>query len=338
MCPEQRGKVVFSLHNCVLLQCTAPQIAVHIPYNMFTTPHPPGTIRIHALLLCYLQERRSTRDWTKLGTCQKVFQHSSGGDLYKAVAVNGEGLLAVVDAGQRRIYLRTKEGALKSIGRGLLGGVVSGSVKAFFSSDWFGVSFDLKGNVYASAQNSVMKLSQDGKLLQTISYAGRQCDLLKRPWGVCVSPEDLIYICDHDNHSVTVHREDGRFLHAFGVKGNGPGCFNGPRDVAFGSDGFVYVTDEGKKVSVWSKEGDFQRDFKTQYDPFYIAATGDNHLLITSRWSHAVMVYTLEGKLVHTFGRRGSLPGRFDEPWGICIDDSGLVYVADCGNKRVQVF
>ena len=50
------------------------------------------------------------------------------------------------------------------------------------------------------------------------------------------------------------------------------------------------------------------------------------------------MVYTLGGQLVHEFGGRGSDPGKFDGPLGICTDDSGLVYVADYANSRVQVF
>ena len=50
------------------------------------------------------------------------------------------------------------------------------------------------------------------------------------------------------------------------------------------------------------------------------------------------MVYTLEGELVHEFVGRDSHPVRFDRPWEICVDDNGLVYVADSGNRRVQVF
>ena len=89
---------------------------------------------------------------------------------------------------------------------------------------------------------------------------------------------------------------------------------------------------------MWSKEGSFQRDFKTKYVPICIAATGDNHLLIPSFASDTVMVYTLGGQLVHDFGGRGSDPGRFKGPYGICVDDSGAVYVADFWNRRVQVF
>ena len=79
---------------------------------------------------------------------------------------------------------------------------------------------------------------------------------------------------------------------AFWSKGSGPECFDEPCHVTFGSDGLVYVTDEGnERICVWSKEGRFHRDFKTKYDATHIAATGDNHLLFTSYSS--IMVYTL---------------------------------------------
>ena len=46
----------------------------------------------------------------------------------------------------------------------------------------------------------------------------------------------------------------------------------------------------------------------------------------------------VDGQPVHEFGGRGSDPGKFDRPCGICVDNDGLVYVADCSNRRVQVF
>ena len=283
-----------------------------------------------ALVMCYLQVRHPLRDWRKFGKCQKVIQHSPGGGWYRGVAVNSEGLLAVTDVTNSCIHLFTKEGALvRSIGKGMLGGLLHG------------ITFDLKNNVWVAdmGNNKVLKLSQDGQLLQTIDHAGSKSDRFNCSLGVSVSPEGLVYICDNGNHRVTVHDEEGMFLFAFGSKGSGPGCFGRLRDVTFGSDGLVYVTDRvNRRVCVWFKEGSFQRDFKTKYDPAYIAATGDNHLLVTSFSSDTVMVYTLGGQVVHEFGGRGSDPGKFRAPNGICVDDSGAVYVADFGNKRVQVF
>ena len=282
------------------------------------------------LVLCYLQVRLPLREWRKLRKCQKVIQHSPGGGMFYGVAVNSEGLLAVTDCTKECIHLLQKEGALvRSIGKGVLGG------------DLRGITFDLKGNVWVAdmGNNKVLKLTQDGQLLQTIDHAGSKNEHFNCPFGVSVSPEGLVYICDSRNHRVTVHDEEGMSLFAFGSKGSGPGCFVGPRDVTFGTDGLVYVTDGGNSsVCVCSKEGNFQKDFRTKYTSTCIAATGDNLLLITSYSSHTVMVYTLGGQLIDEFGGRGSDPGRFYQPVGICVDDSGAVYVADYFNKRVQVF
>ena len=207
--------------------------------------------------------------------------------------------------------------------------------------DLWGIRFDLKNNVWVAdhGTNKVLKLSQDGRLFQTIDHAGSKSDHFNCPDGVSVSPEGLVYICDSGNHRVTVHDEEGMFLFAFGSKGSGPGSFDRPRDVAFGFDGLVYVTDcVNSRVGVWSKEGSFQRGFETKYVPTCIAATGDNHLLITAWKFNTVMVYTLGGQLVHEFGGIGYDPGKLNRPYGICVDGSGAVYVADCFNSRVQFF
>ena len=292
-----------------------------------------------ALVMCYLQMRHPLRDWTKLGTC-KVIQHSPEDGVYYGVAVNSECHLAVTDNANKCVHIFSKKGALlRSIGKSVLGG------------DLRGISFDLKASVWVTEKSSckVLKLSQDGELLLTIDHAGNERDRFYCPTGVSVSPEGLVYICDTGNHRVTVHDEEGMFLFAFGSNGSGPGCFDEPRDVTFGTDGLVYVTDHGnRRVGVWSKEGSLERGFKTKYIPSYIAATGDNHLLITSWTSHTVMVYTSIGRPVHEFrGRRCGLGmigalfsfnWEFEGPYGICVDDSGAVYVADYDNRCMQVF
>ena len=285
------------------------------------------------ILLHVTQVKHPPIDWKKLGKCQKVITHRPGGCEYTAAAVNSEGLLAVTDDSHSCVHLLTEEGKLvRSIGTGVF----------IMGCGLVGVAFDLKGNVWVTDwgyTNKVVKLSQDGELLQIIDHAHTESDRLSRPSGIAVSPEGLIYICDRDKHRVTVHGEDGKFLSAFGSKGSGSGRFDRPRGIAIGSDGLVYVVDAGnKKVCAWTKEGSFKRSFKPKHTPLYIAATSDNHLLITSPTSRTIMVYTLRGELVHEFGGKDSHTGRSDELWGICIGTSGLVYVADLGNRRVLVF
>lgn len=38
------------------------------------------------------------------------------------------------------------------------------------------------------------------------------------------------------------------------------------------------------------------------------------------------------------FGREGERPGEFNCPCGLAVDNSGVVYVCDRNNKRIQMF
>ncbi len=51
-----------------------------------------------------------------------------------------------------------------------------------------------------------------------------------------------------------------------------------------------------------------------------------------------VAKFDKNGKFVRSWGFRGVAPGQFREVHGIVIDAQGMVYVADAGNRRIQVF
>ena len=74
---------------------------------------------------------------------------------------------------------------------------------------------------------------------------------------VCLSAQKVwfIYICDSGNLRVTVHDVEGMFLFAFGSKGSSPSWFGTACDVTCGSDGLVYVMDEGNSRVVWPIRG-----------------------------------------------------------------------------------
>jgi DNA-binding beta-propeller fold protein YncE len=44
------------------------------------------------------------------------------------------------------------------------------------------------------------------------------------------------------------------------------------------------------------------------------------------------------GRFVKTWGSKGAEAGQFDMPNSVAVDAQGNVYVADLGNKRIQVF
>ena len=159
-----------------------------------------------------LQRKHHSSGWMERGMCKKIIQHTSEGGWYQAVAVDSKGLLAVTDGTNKCIHLILKdEGALlRSIGTGVLG------------SNLFGVAFDLNGNVWVTdyTNSKVVKLSQQGQLLQAMHQTGSEGVHFHDPFGVSVNHGGLIYVCDCDSHHVTVLDEDSTFLFMFGSQGN----------------------------------------------------------------------------------------------------------------------
>ena len=51
-----------------------------------------------------------------------------------------------------------------------------------------------------------------------------------------------------------------------------------------------------------------------------------------------VAKFDRDGRFLLSWGSRGTEPGQFNTPHSIAIDAQGNVYVADSGNKRIQVF
>jgi hypothetical protein len=52
----------------------------------------------------------------------------------------------------------------------------------------------------------------------------------------------------------------------------------------------------------------------------------------------ATRKYDKNGRFIKSAGSRGAQPGQLSTPHGIATDANGNVYVADRGNRRIQVF
>ena len=51
-----------------------------------------------------------------------------------------------------------------------------------------------------------------------------------------------------------------------------------------------------------------------------------------------IQIFNEAGQLLMAFGREGCGPGRFSLPAGLAIGPDDRIWVADSGNRRVQVF
>src|SRR5512145_168102 len=104
-------------------------------------------------------------------------------------------------------------------------------------------------------------------------------------------------------------------------------------------DGAVEVVDkEGKSVMTLAAKSGTAELLKK---PEAVAVTADTIYVVDSETEQVVMYGLANGKYLGSFGSKagGSLVGNLalDEPRGIAVHE-GVVYVADTGNERIQLF
>jgi DNA-binding beta-propeller fold protein YncE len=121
--------------------------------------------------------------------------------------------------------------------------------------------------------------------------------------SVRVDPQGNIWIVDATAHVVYKMSPEGKEIMRLGTKGTSGASrttFNLPTDIAFASNGDLYVTDGygGARVVKFSRDGK----------------------------------YLLE------WGKRGTGPGEFGLPHNVVVDPQDRVYVTDRDNQRIQIF
>ncbi|MGC9348839.1 MAG: flippase activity-associated protein Agl23 [Anaerolineae bacterium] len=164
------------------------------------------------------------------------------------------------------------------------------------------------GSLYvADAQSHrIWQVSADGRIDGLWGRYGVGAGQFYHPSDVAVDADGNVYVADTWNHRVQKFDPEGqpllswgRFAQAQPRDSTGYGAFAGPRGVAVGPEGNVFVTD-----------------------------TGNNR----------VQVFDADGAFMFEFGRGGDGPGEFREPAGIAISSAGEVFVADTWHRRIQVF
>ena len=115
--------------------------------------------------------------------------------------------------------------------------------------------------------------------------------------------------------------------------------------IASDNYGNVFTTDNTNNcILVFSNDGVLLRSFgcddngvKKLSAPWGICVSGQ-HVYVINHGSHSVSVFTTDGVYVSSFGQRGQNEGELNTLIFLCVDQDGLIYVADCLNSRVQCF
>ena len=234
-----------------------------------------------------------------------------------AVATDALGDVYVTDTGNDRV----QEFSSSGVYRGAFGSPGTGEGQFHDPS---GIAIDSSGNVWVldSGNDRVEEFSTSsatfGKLLSHFGSDGTGRGELQAPTGLAVSG-GYLYVAEQGNRRVQEFSTAGKSEGVFDEEGSGSGQSALPDGIAADpKTGDLYVTDrEHDNVQEFSPTGSFMLSFGSGYGP------GFSQNLVLPAGGES--------------GRSaGPGNGEFTGPTGVAVDASGVVYVVDTGNKRVE--
>jgi len=211
-----------------------------------------------------------------------------------------------------------------------------------------GIAVDADGNIFIADYNTGFIKRYDPSYKWTLTFSEYGSDKGQNIKSEFMDIRDgRLYLPEAGNHRVDVFDLNGKFLFDFGGQGAELGKMNNPESAKFASDGKLYVADlkndriqvfdkDGKVLKTWGQTGSGRGEFKS---PAGIAIDREDNVYVTEIGNDRVQVFDKDGNFLSMWGKKGSAIGEFGNLHGIIVDKgTGLIYVADTANNRVQVF
>ena len=248
------------------------------------------------------------------------------------------------------------------------------------------VRVDKDDNVWAVDKGSdmVVKFNPEGRVVMVFGRKQEASDEdtapLKHPkpplpaedgrfrqvTDVTWDPQGNIYISDgYINSRVAKADKNGNWLMSWGNRGNKPGEFNTPHNIAADAQGHIYVADRfNRRIQVFDGDGRFLRQITIDvpFDhnarpaignkpdpeategtfapgaPWTVCITPPpNQVLFTSdAYPGRVYKLSLDGKVLGVLGESGKQPRQFGWVHEIACPSEHTIYVAELLNWRVQ--
>ena len=163
-----------------------------------------------------------------------------------------------------------------------------------------------------SQLDPVIKFDQKGNVVESFGRGlfiwphGLDVDKDGNVWVTDAVSDNLIPKGDKRGHQVIKFSPKGEVLMVLGkpgVSGNGNYTFNAPSDVVVADNGDVFIA--------------------------------DGH---STETNNRVVKYSPDGTFIKSWGREGYGPGEFKSLHALEIDKRGRLFVADRGNRRLQIF
>ena len=171
------------------------------------------------------------------------------------------------------------------------------------------------GPAYGAGAAQLLEFGSDGTFVREI---GHNLYAWSYAHSVKIDPEDNIWVTDKGSDMVIKFNPEGRVVMVFGRKQEASDEGTGPL--------------KHLKPPLPPVDGMFRQVTDIAWD-------GANHAYISDGYINSrVAKVDKSGQWLKSWGEPGDQPGQFSTPHSIATDARGNVYVADRGNRRIQVF
>lgn len=171
------------------------------------------------------------------------------------------------------------------------------------------------GPAYGAAAAQLLEFDSNGKYLREI---GKHLYAWSYAHAVRIDPSDNIWAIDKGSDMIVKFDSQGRVAMVFGRKKEASDEGDGP---------WTHVKPPRPAI-----DGEFRQPTDVTWD-------GDGDIFITDGYINSrIAKYDKNGDWVKQWGQPGNGPGEFNTPHSIAADAAGNLYVADRGNRRIQVF
>jgi DNA-binding beta-propeller fold protein YncE len=181
-----------------------------------------------------------------------------------------------------------------------------------------------------------------GKVLLSLGkrdMPGNDGTTFNRATDIAFAPNGDFFVTDgYGNNRVAKFTKEGKFVKAWGVKGRGKAQLNLPHAVQIDDQGLLHVADrENNRIQVFDQEGTFVRLYGG-FAPYGLCLASDQTLFVADGRANKCIHMTLTGKVLASWGSKGTKPGQFQMPHCIAVDPNGNVYVGEVDGQRLQRF
>ena len=175
---------------------------------------------------------------------------------------------------------------------------------------------------------------KDYKLVRRTGSKGRGEGQLDHPRGLCIDYNGDLYVAESNNNRVSVFSKDLNFLkHLFTQQ------LKHPYDVKVTPNSVVVLDGSPNCIHFFLRSGALLRSCVTRgedgmvYNPQFFCLDPAGNILITDYYRYNIKILSPSGQLMHTIGKRGHGRGELFIPYGVCLSQTGTIFVVSHSNN-----